>query len=97
MLSVTNMMNEKQTREQRQDSHVLVTHLSFSYMHTISSSRDGLPLYQVFVYANQSKSWFLFGKYLSFENHLAECFERVTGGKLMRKEAVGQLQVCLLF
>ena len=38
------MMNEKQTREQRQDSHVLVTHLSFSYMHTISSSRDGLPL-----------------------------------------------------
>ena len=44
LLSVTNMMNEKQTREQRQDSHVLVTHLSFSYMHTISSSRDGLPL-----------------------------------------------------
>ena len=64
LLSVTNKIIEKQTREQTQDPHLLVTHLSFFYMHTISSSRDGLPLgplfclYQVFVYANQSKSCF---------------------------------------
>ena len=61
LLSVTNMMNEKQTREQRQDSHVLVTHLSFSYMHTISSSRDGLPLAFIrflFMLINQNHVFF---------------------------------------
>ena len=70
-------------------------------LHTISSPWDGLPLgplfclCQVFIHANQLKSWF----WLKSVFWKSSCRRLWKGhwGKLMRKEAVGQLQVCLLF
>ena len=97
---VSNKYDEWETNKRAETGLSRTCHSLVFFLHAHHFFLSGWApscLYQVFVYANQSKSWFLFGKYLSFENHLAECFERVTGGKLMRKEAVGQLQVCLLF